>query len=96
RLIRLFPHRTEGESHFTLYEDDGATFEYRDGNSAELKFTMRSDRTTIRLSTAKSGSYVLPYASMSVSLPPAETRKLIFEQPNNAPGPCLGAWQLHR
>ncbi|MBV9261778.1 MAG: DUF5110 domain-containing protein, partial [Pseudolabrys sp.] len=49
RLIRLFPHRTEGESHFTLYEDDGATFEYRDGNSAELKFTMRSDRTTIRL-----------------------------------------------
>jgi alpha-glucosidase len=76
RALRVYPGRRPGESSFTLYEDDGATLRYRDGDYAELCCSLQWSSRTIRVHVRKQGNYELPYASLRVVLPPGDRRRL--------------------
>jgi alpha-glucosidase len=76
RALRIFPGGGSGRSAFTLYEDDGLTHRYRDGDSAEVQCTLDWTPKAIRLRVDKRGDYALPYAAMRVILPPGERRSL--------------------
>ena len=76
RALRLFPGRGHGSSAFTLYEDDGLTHRYRDGNSAQIAIDMDWDTRRVRVRARKTGNYALPYATLGVVLPASEARRL--------------------
>jgi alpha-glucosidase len=76
RLVRVFPARTAATATFALYEDDGVSFRYRDGDYAEVVFDLRTTATDIMLSARVTGSHALPYRQIDVELPPDERRRL--------------------
>jgi alpha-glucosidase len=95
RCVRLFPVPGEGQSRFTLYEDDGLSHGYRRGAFARLDFTLDCDRHTLALRVAKEGAYGLPYDAIEVALPAAERRPLVLEGGHGAPLLVRGAWTPH-
>jgi alpha-glucosidase len=74
RALRIFPGAGSGRTAFTLYEDDGLTHRYRDGDSAEVQCSLEWTPKAIRLHVDKRGGYPLPYAAMRVMAPPGERR----------------------
>jgi alpha-glucosidase len=76
RALRIFPGSGRGSSVFTLYEDDGITPRYRDGEYAELECTLEWTASAIRLRVSKRGGYRLPYAKLRIVPPPGEQRRL--------------------
>ena len=76
RALRIFPGRGRGEAAFTLYEDDGATLAYRDGDYADVQCSLAWTPRAINVSVRKQGRYRLPYASIRIVLPPGERRAL--------------------
>ena len=77
RQLRIFPPRRAGESVFTLYEDDGLGFGYREGDFAEIDFELRTTSRTITLGARKRGRFALPYTRISVVIPDDEHRRLV-------------------
>ena len=75
RALRIFPGGSSGRGAFTLYEDDGLTHRYRDGDRAEVQCTLEWTPKAIRLRVEKRGTYPLP-ASVRVIPPPGERRPL--------------------
>jgi alpha-glucosidase len=75
RHLHVFPPRS-GRSSFTLYEDDGLSLRYRDGEYAEVKFELDADPGQISLAARVTGRYPLPYKEIAVELPALEQRKL--------------------
>jgi alpha-glucosidase len=76
RLLRVFPPRGAGHATFTLYEDDGISLRYRDGEYAEVLFEMHATTSAISFMARVAGRYALPYRTIAVELPAAEQRKL--------------------
>ncbi|NLB96612.1 MAG: DUF5110 domain-containing protein [Armatimonadetes bacterium] len=53
--LHVYPH---GESEFTLYEDDGVSFGYREGQVAQTRITCRASRDQVELEIApRVGAY---------------------------------------
>jgi len=78
RALRIFPGSAHGRSEFTLYEDDGLTHSWREGDSAEVECTLEWTRKTVALCVERSGRYPLPYAAIRVIAPPGERRRLVL------------------
>ncbi len=76
RALRIFPGMKNGSSAFTVYEDDGLTLRYRDGDYAELECRLECTSRTVRLQVTKHGRYRLPYATLRIIPPPGERRRL--------------------
>jgi alpha-glucosidase len=79
RSVRAFPAPGQSFSSFTLYEDDGSTLRYRDGDFAEVRFEMTTTASDIRLRAQVTGDYPLPYERIRVVLPAGESRRLGLE-----------------
>jgi len=79
RSLRVFPAPGEFASSFTLYEDDGLTLRYREGDFAELRFEMTSTHETVRVRARVTGAYALPYRSIRVVVPASESRRLVLD-----------------
>ena len=75
RQLRIFPSAGDGESAFVLYEDDGISRRYEDGEFAEIRFELRSTPRSIELRAQRSGSYPVT-APIRVVLTAAERRRL--------------------
>jgi alpha-glucosidase len=76
RRLRVFPPIAIGRARFTLYEDDGISLRYRDGDYAEVAFELESTAEHIVLTARVSGRYALPYPHIVVELPAGERRPL--------------------
>jgi alpha-glucosidase (family GH31 glycosyl hydrolase) len=66
---------------FTLYEDDGATFDYRRGEWMKIQMAWNESRRLLTLRLAK-GSRMLPPAKREIEVrivPEKTTRKVVFE-----------------
>ena len=74
RALRIFPGRGRGEGTFTVYEDDGETLRYRDGDYAELHCSLTWSPRAVRVSVRREGRYTLPYAALRIVVPPGEKR----------------------
>ena len=76
RHLRVFPPTGHGRAAFALYEDDGISLRYRDGEFAEVLFELRTTTSAIALTAQARGRYELPYRGITVELPSNERRKL--------------------
>jgi alpha-glucosidase len=76
RALRIFPAGGEGRSEFTLYEDDGLTHRYKEGDHAELECAVEWTSREIVVTAKKNGGYALPYSTLRVIVPPEERRRL--------------------
>ena len=76
RHLRVFPSRDTASATFGLYEDDGISLRYRDGDSAEVVFDLQTTATEIMLSATVTGRYELPYRDVTVEFPPGEKRRI--------------------
>jgi alpha-glucosidase len=76
RRVYLYPYRGDGQSAFVLYEDDGVSFDYRQGGFTEIVLGIQSSSDAIELTVDVRGSYTLPYSEISFILPSGETRLL--------------------
>ena len=79
RAVRVYPAPGSHASSFVLYEDDGMSLRYRDGESAEVVFNLRSTTGEVRFEARVSGRYELPYRGVRVILPRGESRRLSLE-----------------
>jgi alpha-glucosidase len=79
RHLRVFPARGTASTTFGLYEDDGISLRYREGDYAEVVFDLRTMGTEITLSARVTGSYALPYQQITVELPPGESRQVSLD-----------------
>ena len=75
RHLCVFPPRA-GSASFALYEDDGISLRYREGEYAEVTFELDATSTEVRLAARVTGRYALPYREITVELPPGERRKV--------------------
>ena len=76
RVLRIFPGIGRDASAFTLYEDDGQSQRYRDGDYAEIAFELAWTAKRISVSAKKAGAYRLPYDAIRVMGPPGEGRAI--------------------
>jgi alpha-glucosidase len=76
RALRIFPGTESGSSAFTVHEDDGLSWRYRDGDYAELDCRLEWTARTVGLRVTKHGRYRLPYPSLRIVPPPGERRRL--------------------
>lgn len=70
RGLLLFPHPGEGETKYHLFEDDGVSDRYSQGEYAEIRITMRTVQGSIRITVYKTGPFTLPYNRIRLYLPP--------------------------
>jgi alpha-glucosidase len=76
RHVRVFPARKSASATFALYEDDGISLRYREGDYAEVIFEIHTTATEVALSVRVSGRYELPYRRITVEFPPGEKRRI--------------------
>ena len=76
RHIRVFPPIGAGQATFALYEDDGISLRYRDGEYTEVQFELHATTSAISLTAQSRGDYVLPHRLITVELPSSERRTL--------------------
>ncbi|WP_299432237.1 TIM-barrel domain-containing protein [uncultured Meiothermus sp.] len=76
REVLLFPHKGEGSSSFTLYEDDGETLAYRQGEYKQITFIMNSRPDQVQIEVLVSGEYPLPYSRLEVKIATDDPRPL--------------------
>jgi alpha-glucosidase len=74
RHLRVFPPHDTARATFALYEDDGISLRYRDGDYAEIVFDLQTTAAEIVLAARVSGRYALPYRQITVEFPPREKR----------------------
>ncbi|EOI3528259.1 TIM-barrel domain-containing protein [Cronobacter dublinensis] len=78
RELKLFPVPGNGQASGLVFEDDGESWGYQDGNALWVNWQMRCTAETIHLTFTATGDYRPAWASMSVTLPPGETRRLVI------------------
>ncbi|ALB66199.1 Alpha-glucosidase [Cronobacter dublinensis 1210] len=78
RELKLFPVPGNGQASGLVFEDDGESWGYQDGNALWVNWQMRCTAEAIHLTFATTGDYRPAWASMSVTLPPGETRRLVI------------------
>jgi alpha-glucosidase len=60
RRVYVFPPRTEGENLFRLYEDDGLTTRYLNGDFRVIDLRMTADSESVRLESGVEVEWILP------------------------------------
>lgn len=77
RAFEIYPFINEGKEIYTLFEDDGYSYEYLEGNYAEIDVNMSCDQLSIKINIDQSGNYDLPYNDIKLYFPEAEKREII-------------------
>jgi alpha-glucosidase len=78
RGFMFFPHKQVGESKFSLFEDDGISYEYVNGDYSVIQVTMKSTENQIEVTIEKEGQYILSYDQIRLYFPSSETRKIFI------------------
>ena len=76
RELRLFPLKGCGASSGLLFEDDGESDGWRQGDALWLRWEMRCDNQRIMLDITTEGRFRPAWRTLTLSLPEGETRVL--------------------
>ncbi len=76
RELRLFPLKGCGASSGLLFEDDGESDGWRQGDALWLRWEMRCDNQRIMLDITTEGRFRPAWRTLALSLPEGETRAL--------------------
>lgn len=77
RTLAIYP--AQGTSHFeqTIFDDDGESHGYKDGQYLELDIAVKTDAQSVQVTINKRGDFKPAYESVAITLPQTETRQLI-------------------
>lgn len=78
RELKLFPLKGKGEQSGLLFEDDGESWGYKEGNALWLNWTMACHADVIHLTLEAKGDYRPAWRELAVTLPQGETRRLLI------------------
>ena len=79
RTLQLFPLQGKGVTNGMLFEDDGESWGYQQGNALWLNWEMRSDAQSIHVTFTRKGTFQPAWQRLKVTLPVGEQRKLLIE-----------------
>lgn len=88
RALTLFPLKGAGEASGQLFEDDGESWGYKEGNALWVNWRMKCSADEIHLTLSATGDYRPAWRELHVTLPPGETRHLVIN------GEETDAWAL--
>ena len=77
RELKLFPLKGMGTCRGLLFEDDGESWGYRNGNALWVEWEMVCDSASINLKVKARGDYRPAWKALKVSLPAGEKRRLL-------------------
>lgn len=77
RTLTVFPFKSEGKSNSCLFDDDGESFAYLDGEYLQLTIELNCTRERINLNIQKTGNWQPAYRYLTIRLPDHEVRKLV-------------------
>ncbi|RCW55395.1 TIM-barrel domain-containing protein [Halanaerobium sp. ST460_2HS_T2] len=78
RGFLIYPFLDSGQEEYTLFEDDGESYDYLDGEYKKIKLEMDCDPEVIELKISCSGNYELPYSKIRLHFPTAESRDVLI------------------
>lgn len=76
RGLLIFPSKETGESRRKVYEDDGETMEYEQGNCSWIKAVMKTTPDVVQVHVELEGKYRPPYESVNLYFPETEERTI--------------------
>jgi len=76
RQWQLWPAPADAVSHGEVFDDDGESYGWQQGNALWLNWTLSSSATRIDLTIEKRGDYQPAWREISLRLPAGETRPL--------------------
>ena len=78
RELKLYPLKGVGSSSGLLFEDDGESWGYQQGNALWLEWEMVCTGSTIDLKVNARGDYRPAWKALKVTLPEGEKRRLLI------------------
>ena len=76
RELQLWPAPGEVTTQGELFDDDGESHGWREGNALWLSWSLKGSATRLDLTLEKRGDYQPAWHEMTILLPPGETREL--------------------
>ncbi|MCH4565481.1 glycoside hydrolase family 31 protein [Halomonas sp. EGI 63088] len=76
RQLLVFPFKGVGQRKITIFDDDGESFSYRQGDCLHVIIDLKCDNHSIELNISKSGSWSPAYQGFVLQLPMGERRPL--------------------
>ncbi|WP_435952895.1 TIM-barrel domain-containing protein [Dryocola sp. BD626] len=88
RELKIFPLRGTGVSHGSLFEDDGESWGYKEGNALWLDWEIACSAEEISVTFSRKGHYQPAWKELTLTLPAGETRRLVVD------GVAQESWKL--
>ncbi|KFC80420.1 glycoside hydrolase family 31 protein [Buttiauxella agrestis] len=79
RELKVYPLQGTGVSHGSLFEDDGETWGYQQGNALWLNWEIRCTADEIHVNFTRKGDYQPAWKEMTLTLPAGEKRRLVVD-----------------
>ncbi|WPU24578.1 glycoside hydrolase family 31 protein [Cedecea neteri] len=77
RELKIYPLQGAGVSRGMLFEDDGESWGYKDGNALWLSWEITGTAETINVAFSRKGDYLPAWREIKLSLPEGEQRRLL-------------------
>jgi alpha-glucosidase len=88
RELKIYPLQGAGVSHGSLFEDDGESWGYKEGNALWLSWEITCSANEIDVAFSRKGDYQPAWREIKLSLPEGEKRRLLVN------GVECGVWAL--
>lgn len=88
RELKIYPLQGAGVSHGSLFEDDGESWSYKEGNALWLSWEIICSANEINVAFSRKGDYQPAWREIKLSLPDGEKRRLLVN------GVECGVWGL--
>lgn len=79
RELKVYPLQGTGVSNGSLFEDDGESWGYKNGNALWLNWEIRCTADEIHVTFSRKGDYQPAWKEMKLSLPAGEKRQLLID-----------------
>lgn len=79
RELKVYPLQGTGVSHGSLFEDDGETWGYQQGNALWLNWEIHYTADEIHVNFTRKGDYQPAWKEMTLTLPAGEKRRLVVD-----------------
>ncbi|TNV19769.1 glycoside hydrolase family 31 protein [Buttiauxella sp. B2] len=79
RELKVYPLQGTGVSHGSLFEDDGESWGYQQGNALWLNWEIHTNADEIHVTFSRKGEYQPAWREMKLTLPAGEKRRLLVD-----------------
>lgn len=79
RELKVYPLQGTGVSHGSLFEDDGESWGYKNGNALWLNWEIRCTADEIHVAFSRKGDYQPAWQELTLTLPAGEKRRLVVK-----------------